>query len=87
MFVVVGSAVALQAGALVPWSGEGIGDQLTTFAALAAVAIATSVMVGLAAPRLIALGLPNAVVAVLLCAGSLGVACHTVGRRLEATIR
>ena len=82
--VIVGSAVALLAGALVPWSGEGVGDQLTTFAALAAIAIATSLAVGLAAPRLVSLGLPDAVVVVLVCGASMGAALHALSRRLGA---
>lgn len=81
-FVIVGSASALLAGALVPWSGEGVGDQLTTFAALAAVVIAVSLAVGLAAPRLVALGLPDIGVAALLCTTSLGVGCHALGRKV-----
>ena len=40
------AATAQLAGALVPWSSQGVGDQLTTFAALAAIAIATSLAVG-----------------------------------------
>ncbi len=71
-FVVVGSAAALLAGALVPWSGEGVGDQLTTFAALAAITIAGSLVVGLVAPRLVSFGLPDAVVAVVVCGASVG---------------
>ena len=82
--VIVGSAVALLAGALVPWSGEGVGDQLTTFAALAAIAIATSLAVGLAAPRLVSLGLPDAVVVVLVCGASMGAALQALSRRLGA---
>ncbi len=87
VLVIVGSAAALQAGALVPWSGAGIGDQLTTFAVLAAVAIAMSLVVGLVAPRLVAFGLPDALVAALLCAASLGVAFLALGRRLEVAAR
>jgi hypothetical protein len=82
--VIVGSATALLAGALVPWSSAGVGDQLTTFAALAAIAIATSLAVGLVAPRLVSLGLPDALVVVLVCGASMGAALHAVGRRLGA---
>ena len=60
--VVVGSCVALLAGALLPWRGTGAGDQLTTIAAFAAIAIAASLAVGLVAPRLVSLGVPDAVV-------------------------
>jgi hypothetical protein len=83
-FVVVGSAAALLAGALVPWSAEGIGDQLTTFAVCAAIAIAMSLIAGLVAPRLVSLGLPPAVVVVLVCSVSMGLALHALGRRLGA---
>jgi hypothetical protein len=83
-FVVVGSAVALLAGALVPWTAEGIGDQVTTFAACAATAIATSLIAGLVAPRLVSLGLPDAAVVALVCSASMGVALHALGRRLGA---
>jgi hypothetical protein len=83
-FVVLGSAAALQAGALVPWRSDGVGDQLTTFAALAAIAIATSLAIGLVAPRLVALGLPDASVVVFVCGAWLGFACHALGRRLAA---
>lgn len=81
-FVIVGSASALLAGALVPWSDEGVGDQMETFAALAAVVIALSLAIGLAAPRLVALGLPNVGVAAILCAASIGIAWLAVGRRV-----
>ncbi len=86
-FVVVGSAAGLVAGAIVPWSGEGVGDQLTTFAVLAAITIAGSLAVGLVAPRLVSLGLPDAVVAVLVCCAWLGGALHALGRRLGAAAR
>ena len=80
--VVVASATALVAGALVPWSSEGVGDQLTTFAALAALAVGASVTVGAAAPRLVSLGLPDGVVVVLVCGASIGAALHALDRRL-----
>lgn len=82
--VVLGSAAALAAGALVPWSGEGVGDQLATFAALATVAIATSLAIGIVAPRLVAVGLPGPAVALLACAAVLGTAGTAVRHRLEA---
>jgi hypothetical protein len=84
-FVLVGSAAALLAGALVPWNGEGVGDQLTTFAALAAVAIATSLGVGVAGPRLVSLGVPAAAVVVVVCGFSAVGALGAVGRRLGGT--
>lgn len=83
-FVVVGSAAALLAGALVPWSDEGVGDQLTTFAAFAAIVIAASLMIGLVAPRLVSLGLPDVAVVVVVCGASMGAARHALGRRLGA---
>ena len=82
--VTVGSATALVAGALVPWSCEGVGDQLTTFSALAAIAIAMSVTVGVVAPRLVSFGLPDAVVVVVVCGASIGAAFHAIGRRLRS---
>ena len=81
--VIVGSAMALVAGALVPWSSEGVGEQLTTFAVLAALAIAVSVTIGLVAPRLVARGLPDAVVVFLVCVASVGAALHAFGCRLR----
>ncbi len=84
-FVVVGSAAALLAGCIVPWRGEGVGDQFATFAAFAGIVIATSLLVGLAAPRLVSLGLPDIVVVALVCGASAGVALHALGRRLGGT--
>ena len=85
--VIVGSALALMAGSLVPLRGTGAGDQLTTFAAFAALAVAASLVTGLTAPRLVALGVPDPLVVVLiasLAAGSglaaLRVRLGTVGR-------
>ena len=86
-FAVVGSAAGLLAGSLVPWTGEGVGDQLTTFAALAAITIAGSLAVGLVAPRLVSLGLPDAVVAGLVCAAWSGAALHALGCRFGAVAR
>lgn len=81
--VIVSSATALVAGAVVPWSSEGVGDQLTTFAALAALAIATSVTIGMVGPRLVARGLPDAAVVILVCAASIGAALRAFGCRLR----
>ena len=72
--VTVAADAAVVAGVLVPW-GDGAGDQLTTFAAFGAVAIATSLAVGVVAPRLVGLGAPDAVLALTLC-GTAG--CGTV---------
>jgi len=64
--------VAVVAGVVAPWRG-GAGEQLSTFAAFGAIAMATSLAVGVVAPRLVAVGAPDAVVAVgLCCAGAAG---------------
>lgn len=81
--VVVGSALALIAGALVPWSGGGLGDQLSSFAAFAAIAIVASLLVGLVVPRLTSLGLPDPLAVVLVCGASIGAALAAVRRRLD----
>jgi len=85
--VVAGSAAALVAGAVVPWRGKGVGDQMTTFAAFATIAIAGSLLVGLIAPRLVAVGLPDAVVAGVVCAAFVGTAGFALGRRLGIPAR
>ena len=85
--VITGSAAALAAGAAVPWRGKGVGDQMATFAAFAAIALAGSLPVGLIAPRLVALGLPDAVVAGVVCAAFVGAAGFTLGRRLGVSAR
>lgn len=83
LLVVVGSGVGLAAGALVPWSRAGLGDQLSSFTALAVVAVAMGFLVGLVAPRLVALGLPGPAVAVLVGLGSLAASGAAVSRRLR----
>ncbi len=83
VLVVVGTAVATIAGSLVPWQGDGIGDQLSSLAAFVAVAIATSFIVGLIAPRLTGLGLPDPAIAILLCGLLSCVAIASLLRRLE----
>jgi len=82
VLTVVGTAVATVAGSLVPWRGEAIGDQFSSVAAFVAVAIATSLAVGLVAPRLTALGLNDPEVAILLCCLSSFAAVGTLARRL-----
>jgi hypothetical protein len=79
--VIVGSALALLAGALVPLRGAGAGDQLTTFAAFAALAVAASLVTGLTAPRLVALGVPDPLVVVL--ASSLSLGCGLAALRIR----
>lgn len=85
--VIVSSATALVAGALVPWTSEGVGDQLTTFAALAALAIAASITAGVVGPRLVARGLPDAIVVILVCGTSIVAALHALDRRLRLAAR
>jgi len=82
--VVAGSCVALLAGALLPWRSTGGGDQLTTIAAFAAIAIAASLAVGLVAPRLVSLGVPDPVVVVAICVVALAAALTALERRLGA---
>jgi hypothetical protein len=84
--VLVGGDLALLAGALVPWQGTGMGDQLTTFAAFAALAMASSLAVGLVAPRLVAAGAPSALVAGVICAAATGGAVLAVGRRVGSGV-
>ena len=82
---VVAADVAVVAGALVPWRG-GAGDQLTSFAAFGLIAVATSLGVGLVAPRAVALGAPDPVVAVVLC-GAAGAGAVEALRRSLAGAR
>ena len=85
--VVAGSAVALTAGAVVPWGGTGLGDQLSSFAAFAAFAVVTSFAIGLTAPRLVALGLPDPVAVLVVCGVAIALALLALEHRLEATGR
>lgn len=80
--VIVGAAAALLAGALVPWAGEALGDQMTSFAALVGILIAMSLAAGLVGPRLVAAGLPDALVVALVCAAALGAAVPALVQRL-----
>jgi len=82
--VVAGTAAATIAGSLVLWRGDGIGDQLSSFAVFAAVAIAASLLVGFMAPRLTALGVPDPAVLALLCGALVGAALVSLRRRLES---
>jgi hypothetical protein len=81
---VAGSGVALVAGALLPWRGAGSGDQLTSIAAFAALAVAASLVVGLVAPRLVSLGVPDAVLAVAVGGAALAIGIAALDRRLGA---
>ena len=78
------SCVALLAGALLPWRGAGAGDQLTTIAAFAALAIATSFVVALVGPRLVSLGVPDPAVVAAICLVFLAAALGALDRRLGA---
>ncbi|MSO94796.1 MAG: hypothetical protein EXQ81_03255 [Thermoleophilia bacterium] len=82
--VVAGAAVATIAGSLALWRGEGVGDQLSSFAVFAAVAVAASLLMGLVAPRLTSLGLPGPAVAVLVCGALISAALLSLRRRLES---
>lgn len=83
VLVVLGVAVAMTTGSLVPWRGDGVGDQLNAVAALMAAALATSFAVGLVAPRLATLGLPDPGIAALLCASFSLLGNATLSGRLE----
>lgn len=78
------AAAAALAGALLPWRGATMGDQVASFAALAACAAAVSVAVGTAGPRLAAAGVPAAVAAASLLAACTGVSLAAVVWRLRA---
>ena len=82
--VIVGSALALLAGSLVPLRGTGAGDQLTTFAAFAALAVAASLLTGLTAPRLVALGVPDPLVVGLVTTLAVGGGLAGLRVRLRA---
>jgi hypothetical protein len=84
---VVAAAAALVAGSLVPWRGEGAGDQVTTFAAFVAVAVVASLAVALVAPRLVSVGIPDPVVAAALCATAVALAAEALTRRIERAER
>lgn len=73
---------AVVAGVLLPW-GAGAGDQLSTFAAFGAIAIATSLAVGLIAPRLVSVGLPDPLIALALCSAGASGAIVALRRGLE----
>jgi len=87
VLVVTGVAVATTSGSLVPWQGDSIGDQLSAVAAFMAVSLATSCTIGLIAPRLTTLGLPDPGIAALLC-GVLSLLANAIlARRLEGGAR
>lgn len=81
-YVGLGSAAALIAGALVPWSSSGVGEQMSTFAVLAGLAIGVSVVLGVVGPRLSAFA-PAAVVLSIVGALWLASAVVAVASRLE----
>ena len=84
---IVAAGVALVAGAAVPFGATGAGDQFASFAALVVLALAASLVVGLVAPRLVARGVPDAVVALLVCAAAIVGALHAVRLRLGCVAR
>ena len=83
VLTVAAAATATFAGTLVPWHGDGLADQVSSLSAFAAVAVATSLGVGVAAPRLAAAGVPDPATAMLLCALASGLAVLALARRLE----
>jgi hypothetical protein len=85
--VIIGSGVALVAGAVVPWRSEGAGDQMTTIAAFAGITIGASLVVGLLAPRLVALGSPDPVILSAVCIVSLLAGIAALERRVGAASR
>jgi hypothetical protein len=82
-FVVVGAATALLTGAVVPWRGEGVGDQAASFTALIVAAVAVSLVVSLVGPRLVELGVPDPLVLLAVCVAALLAAFVALGRRLR----
>ncbi len=84
VLVIVGSGLAVLAGAMVPWRSGRAGDQMTTIAAFAAIAIAASLVVGFAAPRLVAAGIPDAVVIIAIGVAAAATALAALDRRLGA---
>ncbi len=83
ILTVTGAAVATFAGALVPWRRDGIGDQVSSLSAFAAVAVGASLGVGIVAPRLARVGVPDPATATVLCLLVSGLAVATLVRRLE----
>ncbi len=77
-------AAAVLAGAVVPWRGATMGDQVASFAAFAACAGAFSVAAGAAGPRLVDAGVPDTAAAACLLAACTGVSLGAVTRRLRA---
>ncbi len=87
VLVTTGTGAATIAGSLVPWDGEGLGDQIGALSAFAAVAIGASLAVGLVAPWLTAAGLPDPVIAGSLCWIASGLAVATLSYRIERGAR
>jgi hypothetical protein len=79
VLAVITAAAALLAGVLVPWRGEGIGDQLASFGAFAVCGAVVSGGTGLAGPQLVAAGLPAGVAAAALGCVALTVAACALG--------
>jgi hypothetical protein len=83
ILAVTGAAVATLAGALVPWRMDGLGDQVSSLSAFAAVALGASLVVGVVAPRLAGAGVPDSATATALCLLASGLAVSILLRRLE----
>lgn len=82
-FVALGlAAAAVLAGALVPWRGATMGDQIASFAAFAACAGLLSAAAGVAGPRLVAVGVPDAAAAACVLVVSAALSMGAVVRRL-----
>ncbi len=77
------AAAALVAGVVVPWRGDGIGDQLASFGAFAACAAAVSGGTGVAGPRLVAAGVPPGLAAAGLAGAVVTAAACALGCRIR----
>jgi hypothetical protein len=85
LVAVLVAAAATLAGAIVPWRGITMGDQVASFGAFAAAAGGLSAAAGFAGPRLVAAGLPDAAAAVwvLVSMSVLGVGALVVRLRRD----
>jgi hypothetical protein len=79
LVTVLTAAAALVAGVVVPWRGEGIGDQLASFGAFAACGAAVSAGTGLAGPQLVAAGVPAGISAAAIAVTLVAVAGLALG--------
>ncbi len=82
-FVALGlAAAAALAGALVPWRGATMGDQVASFAVFAACAGLLSAAAGVAGPRLVAAGVPDAPAAACVLVAAAAVSLGALTRRV-----